>query len=83
MCINGINIIKVQIYSGITCGRVFNGELYTQNYCSLSIYILAYKLFCEDFSPLIRTVGKYMDKLTSVLFVHYNNICMNSCFGIY
>ena len=44
----------IQIYSGITRGRVLIGELYTQRLQKL-IYLFVYRLFHEDFSPLLRT----------------------------
>ena len=40
-----INI--VQIYSGITCGSVLNGELYAQR-------LQKVRLFCGVFTPFIR-----------------------------
>ena len=44
----------IQIYFGITRGRVLNGELYTQRLHKL-IYLFVYRVFHEDFFPLPRT----------------------------
>ena len=44
----------IQIYSGITHGRVLNGELYTQRlHVNLSVFV--YRVFHEDFFLLLRT----------------------------
>ena len=43
----------IQIYSGITRGRVLNGELSAQRLQKL-IHLFVYRLFHEDFSPIIR-----------------------------
>ena len=46
----------IQIYSGTTRGRVLNGELYAQRLQKLIyLYLFIYRLFYEDFSPIIGT----------------------------
>ena len=49
----------IQICSGITGGRVLNGELYAQRlHVEVNLSAFAYRLFHEDFSSVIR--AKYM-----------------------
>ena len=36
-----------QIYSGITYGRVLNGELYTQHITEANLSTFVYRVFCE------------------------------------
>ena len=43
-----------QIYSGITRGRVLNGELYTKN-TEINLSMFVYRLFREAFTPLVRS----------------------------
>ena len=46
----------IQIYSGITRGRVLNGELYTQRLHKLyNLSVFVYRVFHEDFFPPLRT----------------------------
>ena len=40
----------IQIYSGIICGRVLNGERYAQRFTDLNLSVVVYRLFHEDFS---------------------------------
>ena len=52
---NVCNIIHyiIQIYSGITSGRVIDGELlYTKKVLEVNLFAFAYRLFHEDFSPI-------------------------------
>ena len=47
----------IQIYSGITCGRMLNGELYTQRLQALIYLYLSTGCFMKiDFPPLFRTL---------------------------
>ena len=48
----------IQIYSGITRGRVLNGDLYAQRLQKLIYLVLFYKLFYEAFSPILETILK-------------------------
>ena len=45
----------IQIYSGITRGKVLNGELYTQGFTEVNLSIFVYRLFHEDFSPFFMS----------------------------
>ena len=45
----------IQIYSGITHGRVLNGELYTQRLHRFNLSVFVYRVFHEDFFPFLRT----------------------------
>ena len=42
----------IQIYSGITSGRVLNGELFYTKILEVNLFAFAYRLFHEDFSPI-------------------------------
>ena len=41
----------IQIYSGITCGRVLNDELLYTKVTEANLSIFVYRLFREVFSP--------------------------------
>ena len=43
---------KLQIYSGITSGRVLNGELLYTKILEVNLFAFAYRLFHEDFSSV-------------------------------
>ena len=40
------------MYSGITSGRVLNGELLYTKILEVNLFAFAYRLFHRDFSPL-------------------------------
>ena len=42
----------IQIHSGITSGRVLNGELLHLEILEVNLFAFAYRLFHEDFSPI-------------------------------
>ena len=42
----------IRIYSGITRGRVLNGELLYTEILEVNLFAFAYKLFHEDFLPI-------------------------------
>ena len=42
----------IQIYSGITSGRVLDGELLYTKILEVNLSAFAYRLFHEDFSPI-------------------------------
>ena len=42
----------IQIYFGITSGRVLDGELLYTRILEVNLFAFAYKLFHEDFSPI-------------------------------
>ena len=43
------------MYSGITSGRVLNGELLYTKILEVNLFAFAYRLFRRDFSPLDGT----------------------------
>ena len=43
------------MYSGITSGRVLNGELLYTNILEVNLFAFAYRLFHRDFSPINGT----------------------------
>ena len=43
------------MYSGITSGRLLNGELLYTKILEVNLFAFAYRLFCRDFSPLNGT----------------------------
>ena len=45
----------IHMYSGITSGRVFDGELLYTSILDVNLFAFAYRLFHRDFSPLNRT----------------------------
>ena len=42
----------IQIYSGITSGRVLDGELLYTEILEVNLFAFAYRLFHEDCSPI-------------------------------
>ena len=63
--------------SGITCGRVFNGELLCTNISEVNLSAFTYRLFHEDFSSVVGTnTHVNADKLTSEIFVSSRCIYM-------
>ena len=42
----------IHIYSGITSGRVLDGELLYTKILEVNLFRFAYRLFYEDFSPI-------------------------------
>ena len=45
----------IHMYSGITSGRVLNGELLHTKIPEVNLFAFAYRLFRRDFSPLDGT----------------------------
>ena len=45
----------IYMYSGITSGRVLNGELLYTKILEVNLFAFAYRLFRRDFSPLDGT----------------------------
>ena len=45
----------IHMYSGITSGRVLNGELLCTKILEVNLFAFAYRLFRRDFSPLDGT----------------------------
>ena len=50
-----ICIYTIHMYSGITSGRVLNGELLYTKILEVNLFVFAYRLFRRDFSPLDGT----------------------------
>ena len=48
----------IQIYSGITSGRVLDGRLLYTKILEVNLFAFAYRLFHEDFSPIDRALEK-------------------------
>ena len=44
------------MYSGITSGRVLDGELLYTKILEVNLFAFAYRLFLEDFSSINRTL---------------------------
>ena len=59
----------IHIYSGITSGRVLDGELLYTEILEVNLFAFAYRLFHRDFSPI---KGAY-----------YLSICLSVCLSIY
>ena len=50
-----IYVYTIHMYSGITSGRVLNGELLYTKILEVNLFAFAYRLFRRDFSPLDGT----------------------------
>ena len=48
------------MYSGITSGRVLNGELLYTKILEVNLFAFAYRLFRRDFSPTQRDILQYV-----------------------
>ena len=60
-----ISIHISQVYSGITNGRVLDGELLYTEILEVNLFAFAYRLFHEDFSPrLVNWRGIFMKQST-------------------
>ena len=60
------------MYSGITSGRVLNGELLYTKILEVNLFAFAYRLFRRDFSPLD---GTYRDMSRRVGRNLYETVC--------
>ena len=49
------------MYSGITSGRVLDGELLYTKILEVYLFAFAYRLFHRDFSPINRTLQRPVD----------------------
>ena len=47
-----LKVHMIQIYFGITSGRVLDGELLYTKILECNLFAFAYRLFHEDFSPI-------------------------------
>ena len=50
----------IHMYSGITSGRVLNGELLHTKILEVNLFAFAYRLFHRDFSPINGTYYTYI-----------------------
>ena len=81
-CINAFCII--QIYSGITSGRVLEGELLCTVILEVKLFAFAYTLFHEDFSPIYE--ASYTQRLQKLLhnlrsLINWREIFMRQSIG--
>ena len=61
------------MYSGITSGRVLNGELLYTKILEVNLFAFAYRLFRRDFSPLDGTYCMGTHSFFAALYA----ICVN------
>ena len=54
MCLHN----TIHIYSGITSGRVLDGELFYTKILEVTLFVFAYRLFHEDFSSIDRQLKR-------------------------
>ena len=52
----------IHMYSGITSGRVLNGELLYTKILEVNLFPFAYRLFRRDFSPLEHKIHIKLQK---------------------
>ena len=71
------------MYSGITSGRALDGELLYKKILEVNLFVFAYRLLREDFSPIDGTLPtdwreiftkQSVGKLTSEIFV--SKVCI-------
>ena len=55
----------IHMYSGITSGRVLDGELLYTRILEVNLFAFAYRLFRRDFSPLDGTFCIQMQNVPS------------------
>ena len=75
----------IHMYSGITSGRVLDGQLLYTKILEVNLFAFAYRLFHRDFSPINGTycsLWANANKLTSRIFVYmYNYITIHMYSG--
>ena len=59
----------IHMYSGITSGRVLNGELLYTEILEVNLFAFAYRLFHRDFSPINGTLQTYFLWIQGIIFV--------------
>ena len=52
-----ISCSSLHMFSGITSGRVLDGELLYTKILEVNLFVFAYKLFHGNFSPIDGTLG--------------------------
>ena len=57
------------MYSGITSGRVLDGELLYTKILEVNLFAFAYRLFHRDFSPINGTYCRSLHKTIMVITV--------------
>ena len=50
------------MYSGITSGRVLDGELLYTKILEVNLFAFAYRLFRRDFSPLNGRIARWVER---------------------
>ena len=68
----------IHMYSGITSGRVLNGELLYTKILEVNLIAFTYRLFRRDFSPLDGTYAMYETCSSSSLSARYLDIILVS-----
>ena len=64
------NINIIQVYSGITRGRVLDGELLYTEILEVNLFAFAYRLFHNDFSPIYEATIYNIPYTFSLCRVH-------------
>ena len=81
----------IQMYSGITSGRVLDGELLYTKILEVNLFAFAYRLFHEDFSPIDRTLQCVWEiylflvktEISTKFFFHVSTIDFPSLYHIF
>ena len=58
------------MYSGITSGRVFDGELLYTKILEVNLFAFAYRLFHRDFFPINGAFCILHSNANKLIFVH-------------
>ena len=61
-----IKFNTIHMYSGITSGRVLDGELLYTKILEVNLFAFAYRLFHRDFSPLNGTFSQLLESLCTL-----------------
>ena len=64
------NIATIHMYSGITSGRVLDGELPHTKTPEVNLFAFASRLFNEDFSPIIATLHGAHHSFSGFIYIN-------------
>ena len=64
-------IYTIHMYSGITSGRVLDGELLYTKILEVNLFAFAYRLFHRDFSPINGTYYMGTHSFSSFICILY------------
>ena len=64
----------IHMYSGITSGRVLDGELLYTKILEVNVFAFAYRLFHEDFSPIDETLSAVYIFIRHILVFYVGNL---------